>query len=115
MQPQGVTDVVQAQAMGQLGVEQRQYMAPRFKGAGLLLHPSLSSQLRNQVVRNEIANLTQNRELGLRWLLLLVFLFHIRALWHGAKQKPTLFSSKTPSDYGMAVYVNPLSPHGRRV
>jgi hypothetical protein len=35
--------------------------------------------------------------------LFLVFCFHNRALWHGAKQKPTLFLPKTPSAYGMAV------------
>src|ERR1035441_6327316 len=55
------------------------------------------------MIGNEVANLTQDRELTLRWLLLLVFCFHNRALWHGTKQKPTLFSPKAPSDYGMAV------------
>lgn len=34
------------------------------------------------------------------------FRFHNRALWHGARQKPTLSSSKTPSAYGMAVNTN---------
>src|SRR3989442_1336143 len=91
MQRQGVTDVVQAQAMGQLGVEQRQYMAPRFEGAGVIRHASLPGQLRHQVFWNEIANLTQKRELTLRWLSAFRFVFHIRALWHGISRKPTPF------------------------
>ena len=55
------------------------------------------------MIGNEVANLTQDRELTLRWLLFLAFFFHNRALWHGARQKPTLFLSKPPSAYGMAV------------
>src|ERR1017187_8997684 len=55
------------------------------------------------MIGNEIADLTKQREPMLRWLLFLAFCFHNRALWHGAKQKPTLFLPKTPSAYGMAV------------
>ena len=69
----------------------------------LILHASLPGQLRNQMMGNEVANLTQDTELTLRWLLLLAFLFHTRALWHGATQKPTLLLSKPRSPYGMAV------------
>src|SRR6266853_6265011 len=43
------------------------------------------------MVRNPVANLAQDGELGLRWLLFLGFLFHTRALWHGAERKPTIF------------------------
>src|ERR1035441_4324065 len=53
------------------------------------------------MIGNEIADLTKQREPMLRWLLFLAFCFHNRALWHGAKQKPTLFLPKTPSAYGM--------------
>src|ERR1039457_813900 len=55
------------------------------------------------MIGNEIADLTKQREPMLRWLLFLAFCFHNRALWHGAKQKPTLFLPKTPSASGMAV------------
>ena len=58
------------------------------------------------MIGNEIADLTKQREPMLRWLLFLAFCFHNRALWHGAKQKPTLFLPKTPSAYGMAVKKN---------
>src|SRR6266571_3520757 len=108
MQSQGVAKVVEPQAMSQLPIEQRDQVTPGLVGAASFLHLGLPRQLRNQVVRNKIANLTQNSERGLRWLLLLVFLFHIRALWHGANQKPTLFSSKIPSGYGMAVKKFPV-------
>src|SRR6266853_743564 len=43
------------------------------------------------MVRNPVANLAQDGELGLRWLLFLGFVFHTRALWHGAERKPTIF------------------------
>ena len=55
------------------------------------------------MIGNEVADLTQQREPTLRWLLFSAFCFHNRALWHGARQKPTLFSSELPSTYGMAV------------
>ena len=56
------------------------------------------------MIGNKVADLTQQREPTLRWLLFSAFCFHNRALWHGARQKPTLFSSGTPSAYGMAVH-----------
>src|ERR1035437_4194694 len=55
------------------------------------------------MIGNEVADLTQQREPTLRWLLFSAFCFHNRALWHGARQKPMLFSPETPSAYGMAV------------
>src|ERR1035437_9808639 len=55
------------------------------------------------MIGNEVADLTQQREPTLRWLLFSAFCFHNRALWHGASQKPMLFSPETPSAYGMAV------------
>jgi hypothetical protein len=89
--------------MGQLGEEQREHMAPRGVSARVILHAGFSGQLRNQMIGNEVANLTQDRKLTFRWLLSLAFLFHNRALWHGARQKPT-FCSPPPSPYGMAVF-----------
>src|ERR1017187_6408807 len=105
VQGQRVANVVESQTMGQLREEQREHVTPRRVSARVVLHASFSGQLRNQMIGNEVANLTQDRELTLRWLLLLVFCFHNRALWHGTKQKPTLFSPKAPSGYGMAVEV----------
>jgi hypothetical protein len=48
------------------------------------------------MIRNQVADLTQDREATLRWLLFLAFSFHNRALWHGAKQKPTFFLVEKP-------------------
>jgi hypothetical protein len=55
------------------------------------------------MIRNQVADPAQDSEATFRWLLFLAFSFHNRALWHGAKQKPTLFYGKTPSTYGMAL------------
>ena len=103
MQRQRVANIVESQTMGQLCEEQREHVTPGRVGARVIRHTRLPGQLRNQMIGNEVADLTQQREPTLRWLLFLAFCFHNRALWHGARQKPTLFSSKTPSAYGMAV------------
>src|ERR1019366_706125 len=80
VQGQSVANVVESQTMSQLREDQREHMAPRRVSARVILHASLSGQLRNQMIGNEVANLTQDRELTLRWLLLLAFLFHTPAL-----------------------------------
>src|ERR1035437_456990 len=67
------------------------------------------------MIGNEVADLTQQREPTLRWLLFSAFCFHNRALWHGPSQKPMLFSPETPSAYGMAVFIfQPIFVTGRR-
>jgi len=106
VQGQRVANVVESQTMGQLCEEQREHMTPRGVSARVILYAGFSGQLRNQMIGNEVANLTQDRELTFRWFLSLAFLFHNRALWHGAGQKPTFCSPKTPSPYGMAVKQN---------
>src|SRR5260370_40104833 len=77
--------------MSQLSIEQCDNVTPGFIGACLLLYLGFACQLRNQMVRNPVANLAQDGELRLRWLLFLGFVFHTRALWHGAERKPTIF------------------------
>ena len=103
VQRQRVANVVESQTMGQLCEEQREHVTPGRVGARVIRHACLPSQLRNQMIGNEVADLTQQSEPTLRWLLFSAFCFHNRALWHGARQKPTLLSSETPSAYGMAV------------
>src|SRR5713226_1281396 len=100
---QGVTNIVEAQTMSHLREEQGQHMTPRCISPRVIRHTSFPCQLRNQMIRNEVADLTKDREATFRWLLFLAFCFHNRALWHGAEQKPTFFLSKTPLGYGMAV------------
>lgn len=47
VQPQRVTDIVESEGVGQLRVEQRDDVAPRREGAGLLVHPRRRRQLGN--------------------------------------------------------------------
>ena len=100
---QGVTNIVEAQTMTHLCEEQCQHMTPRCISPRIIRHSSFPCQSRDQVIRNEVADLSQDREATFRWLLFPAFCFHNRALWHGAEQKPTLFYRKSPSSYGMAV------------
>ena len=68
IEPEPVTDIIEAQAMRQLGVDQGNHMAPRAEGAGLLVDAGLSRQAGNQMRWNEIANLLEDAELATRWL-----------------------------------------------
>jgi len=67
MKPQCVTHVIEADRVSQLRVEHRDHMAPRRKCPAGFIHPGLSGQLRHEMRRNEIAELSQNAELGCRW------------------------------------------------
>ena len=62
MQPQGVTHVVEAQGVGQLGVEQADDLTPRAEGAGVVFDASVARQFGHQMWRNEVAKLTENGE-----------------------------------------------------
>jgi hypothetical protein len=59
LQLQGVADIIEADTMGELGIEQRHDMTPRRKSPGLLLRPGCARDLGNQELRNEVANLAQ--------------------------------------------------------
>ena len=50
-----------------LSPEQAHYMAPRGKGARLILRSGSPRNFREQVLRNKIANLSQGAELGAGW------------------------------------------------
>ena len=65
-----VADVVEADGVGKLRVDQADQMAPRAEGARLLVHAGLPRQFRNQIRRDQIANLPQYSKLdcGLAWL-----------------------------------------------
>jgi len=67
VKPQPVTDVVEANGMGKLGINQTDQMAPRTEGARLLVHAGLLCQLRNQIRWNQIANLPQYSKLTAAW------------------------------------------------
>lgn len=56
---QPVTDIVEADGMGQLGIEQGHDMTPWAEGAGLLVDAIFAGDFRHEVLRNELAKLTQ--------------------------------------------------------
>ncbi len=51
MKTQRVTPVVEAEAVGDLGVEQADDMAPGTEAAGLFIHASFAGQTRHQMWR----------------------------------------------------------------
>jgi hypothetical protein len=73
MQLQGVAQVIEANAMAQLGVEKAHRMAPRIKGAGFILRPGGAGYFSHLMRRNVVANLAQNVELATCWSGIFVF------------------------------------------
>jgi hypothetical protein len=64
---EGVTDIVESDAMSHLGVAERDNMAPLVIGASLLIHSGLPGQLGYQVAGNIVAKLAENGEFGGGW------------------------------------------------
>src|SRR3989442_4445282 len=81
-------------------------MAPRFIAARLLLDLGFAGELWYKVIRNPVANLPQNRQLTLRWLLALWFLFHIRACRTERVESQRFFSISNGSPCGTALDVS---------
>ena len=90
MQVQRITDIVETQGVGQLGVEQTQNMTPRTKRPGVGVHPGGSGQLRYQMVGNQIAELSQECETTARWLVGCGFM-HGLPCGRSTHRKPTSF------------------------
>jgi hypothetical protein len=67
VQPQRVTDIVEANRMGQLRKEHADHVTPGTEGSRLGIHAGLAREFRDEMCRNQIAKLTQNRELGGGW------------------------------------------------
>jgi len=59
VEPQSIANIIEADAVGELREEQSHDMAPRCKGSGFLSHLGGASNLGNQKLRNQIANLPQ--------------------------------------------------------
>lgn len=91
VQVQGDTDIVESHTMGQLGEEQRDDVTPGQVGPRLLINAGLAGQLGHQMIRNEIAELAEDGEGRPRWLLASGCFSYTRAVWHGARRKPTSF------------------------
>jgi len=67
MQLQRIAQVIQTNAMSQLGIDQADHMTPRFEASRLILRSSSPSNFRHLVRRNKIANLAQHVALGAGW------------------------------------------------
>jgi len=65
--PQSVTDIIQADRMRQLGINQGGNMTPRSERPALFIHPIFFSQLVNQMRRNKIAYLLKHSVFFHRW------------------------------------------------
>lgn len=67
---QGVADIVESEGMGELGVKQRDDVAPGTEGARLFVDAMLAGKLGNEVPRNELADLRENRDPHFGWFFL---------------------------------------------
>ena len=67
VQLQGITQVIQADAVSPLRRGQTHHMAPRLERARLVLRPGDPCYFRHQMLGNKIANLAQDAELGPGW------------------------------------------------
>ena len=99
-QPQGVANVVEAEAVCHLGINQTDHMTPRTKSSGLGLAPRGSCQLRHQMVGNQIAKLPQKRKLTGGWLVLGLFI-HALPCGRAQTRKPTIFYPQTLKPVGL--------------
>ena len=95
VKPQGVAHVVETETVGDLGIKQAHDMTPRTERAGVLFHASLAGQFGNQMRRNEVAKLAQQRELAGRWLTL-GLVFHALPCGRVQTGKPTFLLSLKP-------------------
>jgi hypothetical protein len=76
VQIQGITNVIEADGVSQLGEEQTNDVAPRKERAGLFVHPGFPRQSRNQMGGNPFAKLGENRDFRTAWLSFGFVFFH---------------------------------------
>ena len=96
MKPQGVANVVEAEAVSQLGVKQTDDVAPGREIAPLFFDAGVPRQLGHQMRWNEIANLAQQGELAGGWLVSSLII-HALPCGRAQTRKPTFFISQPPT------------------
>src|SRR5947207_2389996 len=89
VQLQRITDVIEADAVGELSLAQSDHMTPRAEGPGLIFGSGLASYFGNLLLWNVIANLAQDVELGTCWF---DFCFFHACLVAGSKSQANTFS-----------------------
>ncbi len=100
---QSVANVVETEAVSQLGIKQTDDLAPGRGLAPLIFDAGVAGQLGHLVRRNQIAKLAENGELAGGWLV--VLLFHALPCGKAQTRKPTFFILK-PKTYESAVIGN---------
>ena len=90
VQPQRITDIIEAEAVGELGIKQADNVTPRSEGAGLIFHAGRACQSRHQMRRNEVAKLAQQREFAGGWLVASLII-HALPCGKAQTRKPTFF------------------------
>jgi hypothetical protein len=93
-----VTHVVETEAVGELGAEQTDDVAPRTEGAHLIFHAGLACQVWRQMRRNDVAKLAQPGEFAGRWLV--DFIFHALPCGKVQIRRPTFFYTSTLNPVG---------------
>ena len=73
MKLETITDIVKADGMSEVGVEQGDNVTPRRETARLGGDACLGCQFGNQMRWNEVANLAQGCQLGSGWFAVFVF------------------------------------------
>jgi hypothetical protein len=86
---QPITDIIQAQRVGGLGIEHRHQMTPRIEPPSLLLHFGFRRHPHRQMPWNQIAHLLKNRQLGLGWI---DCFFYLSAEWQRHQHLSSHFS-----------------------
>ena len=100
VQPQGVANVMEAEAVRHLGIKQTDHMTPRTERAGLGFAPRGPRQLWHQMVGNQIAKLPQQRKLTGGWLVSCLII-HALPCGRAQTRKPTLFYPSTRKPVGL--------------
>ena len=94
VQTQGVADVIESEAVGELGIKQTDDVTPRTESAGLIIHAGLAGQSRHQMRWNEVAKLAQQREFTGGWLVSCL-IFHALPCGKAQTRKPPFFYTST--------------------
>ena len=67
VQSEGVADIIEAEAVGDLAIAQRHQLTARAVSFGLLFDPGLPGHFRSQMPRSEVEDLGENGQLRRRW------------------------------------------------
>ena len=95
MEAQGIGNVVETDAVGELGIEQADDMTPRAEGSRFGFTVRGPRQGRHQIAGNQIAKLPQKRKLTGGWLVSCLFLYAFPC-GNGGNGKPASQPFLTP-------------------